>query len=240
LLRTTPGGPACRPTSSMRIWIAPPRIRSRSRTHGSSPRRRRAPAAEGSDPFRQLRRQARGAARCGGRAVRTCLPRGAGRDTRQGGRFSARSAREATVKGRVHDPPCRAVHHACVAPRGHRVPGIVRWPGKIQPHTESDLTVVGSDFYPTVLAAAGLEPPAGRTLDGVNLLPAPEDGREPLSTSAAGAGHDPTRRRRARGRASCFRPFVRCAGGAPCSWITLSTLVVVPRPSGARAWGIAA
>ena len=55
---------------------------------------------------------------------------------------------------------------------GHRVPGIVRWPGRIQPGTESDLVIVGSDFFPTVLTAVGLEPPAGRTLDGVNLLPA--------------------------------------------------------------------
>lgn len=55
---------------------------------------------------------------------------------------------------------------------GHRVPGIVRWPGKIEPGTTSDLPVIGSDFFPTALAAAGLEPPAGVTLDGVNLLPA--------------------------------------------------------------------
>jgi len=67
---------------------------------------------------------------------------------------------------------------------GHRVPGIVRWPGRIQPGTESDLTVVGSDVFPTVLAAAGLAPPAKRTLDGVNLLPAlsgsPIDRPKPL------------------------------------------------------------
>jgi len=55
---------------------------------------------------------------------------------------------------------------------GHRVPGLVRWPGRIQPGAESDLTVIGSDVFPTVLAAAGLAPPAGRKLDGVNLLPA--------------------------------------------------------------------
>jgi arylsulfatase A len=55
---------------------------------------------------------------------------------------------------------------------GHRVPGLVRWPGRIQPGAESDLTVIGSDVFPTVLAAAGLAPPAGLTLDGVNLLPA--------------------------------------------------------------------
>jgi arylsulfatase A len=55
---------------------------------------------------------------------------------------------------------------------GHRVPGLVRWPGRIEPGTVSDLPVIGSDFLPTVLAAADLEPPPGVTLDGVNLLPA--------------------------------------------------------------------
>jgi arylsulfatase A len=55
---------------------------------------------------------------------------------------------------------------------GHRVPGLVRWPGRIEAGTESDLPVVGSDFFPTALAAAGLEPPAGVKLDGLNLVPA--------------------------------------------------------------------
>jgi arylsulfatase A len=55
---------------------------------------------------------------------------------------------------------------------GHRVPGIVRWPGKIEPGSTSDVTVIGSDFFPTVLAATGVEPPPGVTLDGANLLPA--------------------------------------------------------------------
>jgi arylsulfatase A-like enzyme len=55
---------------------------------------------------------------------------------------------------------------------GHRVPGIVRWPGRVEPGTTSDLPVIGSDFFPTALAAAGLEPTAGVKLDGTNLLPA--------------------------------------------------------------------
>jgi len=55
---------------------------------------------------------------------------------------------------------------------GHRVPGIVRWPGKIEPGSTSDLPVIGSDFFPTVLAATGVEPPPGVKLDGANLLPA--------------------------------------------------------------------
>jgi arylsulfatase A len=54
---------------------------------------------------------------------------------------------------------------------GHRVPGLVRWPGNIQPGTESGVPAIGSDFFPTMLAAVGLEPPAGRKLDGMNLMP---------------------------------------------------------------------
>ena len=54
---------------------------------------------------------------------------------------------------------------------GHRVPGLVRWPGKIAAGTESGVPVIGSDFFPTALAAAGIEPPAERKLDGMNMLP---------------------------------------------------------------------
>ena len=52
---------------------------------------------------------------------------------------------------------------------GHRVPGILRWPGKIEPGGVSDLPVIGSDFFPTALKAAGLAPPRGRVLDGVDI-----------------------------------------------------------------------
>jgi choline-sulfatase len=54
---------------------------------------------------------------------------------------------------------------------GHRVPGLIRWPEKIRAGTESGLPMIGSDFFPTALAAAGVAAPAGVTLDGVNLLP---------------------------------------------------------------------
>jgi arylsulfatase A-like enzyme len=59
---------------------------------------------------------------------------------------------------------------------GHRVPGLIRWPGKVEAGGTSDLPVIGSDFFPTALAAAGVEPPAGVKLDGMNLLPALADG----------------------------------------------------------------
>ncbi|MFN3484316.1 MAG: sulfatase [Planctomycetota bacterium] len=54
---------------------------------------------------------------------------------------------------------------------GIRVPGIVRWPGRIPAGTTSDQPVIGSDFFATVCAATGTPPPGDRTLDGVDLLP---------------------------------------------------------------------
>lgn len=53
---------------------------------------------------------------------------------------------------------------------GIRVPGLVRWPGRIPPGSICTEPVIGSDLFPTLLAAAGVSPPADRTLDGVNVL----------------------------------------------------------------------
>lgn len=55
---------------------------------------------------------------------------------------------------------------------GIRVPGLARWPGKIKPGTTSDVPVIGSDMFPTMLGIAGVEVPKDRTLDGVNALAA--------------------------------------------------------------------
>ncbi len=60
---------------------------------------------------------------------------------------------------------------------GIRVPGIVRWPGKIKPGTTSDVPVIGSDLFPTVLAIAGASLPADRVIDGGNLLPLVTEGK---------------------------------------------------------------
>jgi len=54
---------------------------------------------------------------------------------------------------------------------GIRVPGIVRWPGKVPAGAESAVPMIGSDVFPTMLKAAGLDVPTDRVLDGVNLLP---------------------------------------------------------------------
>jgi arylsulfatase A len=64
---------------------------------------------------------------------------------------------------------------------GIRVPGIVRWPGRVKPGGTSDAPVSGVDFLPTVCAVAGIDPPRDRTIDGtsiVSLLEAGELRRE--------------------------------------------------------------
>ena len=55
---------------------------------------------------------------------------------------------------------------------GIRVPGIVRWPGHIEPGTESDIPIIGSDIFATALDVAGVPLPSDRKIDGVSLLPA--------------------------------------------------------------------
>ncbi len=55
---------------------------------------------------------------------------------------------------------------------GIRVPVIVRWPGHTEAGTESDVPIIGSDIFSTVLAIVGEELPSDRTIDGVNLVPA--------------------------------------------------------------------
>lgn len=54
---------------------------------------------------------------------------------------------------------------------GIRVPGIVRWPGKVPARKTTDAIVHMMDVFPTFLAAAGSEPPQPSRLDGTNLLP---------------------------------------------------------------------
>ena len=54
---------------------------------------------------------------------------------------------------------------------GIRVPGLARWPGKISAGSASEVPVVGSDLFPTMLGIAGVKPPADRVIDGVDVLP---------------------------------------------------------------------
>ncbi len=54
---------------------------------------------------------------------------------------------------------------------GIREPMFVSWPGHTKPGTTCDVPVSGIDFYPTFLAAADVDKPAGKVLDGVSILP---------------------------------------------------------------------
>lgn len=54
---------------------------------------------------------------------------------------------------------------------GIRVPLLARWPGKIPEGAVSDLPVHVTDLYPTFLELAGIEKPAGLSLDGLSIAP---------------------------------------------------------------------
>lgn len=64
-----------------------------------------------------------------------------------------------------------------------RAPTCVVWPGRIEPGTEISETVTNLDWYPTLLAAAGVAPPPDVTLRGRNVLPV-------LDGNAAGWDND--------------------------------------------------
>lgn len=59
-------------------------------------------------------------------------------------------------------------HKAQLWEGGHRVPAVVYWPGRIHPG-ESDETVMGFDWFPTIVSLSGAEYPSSRRLDGVDL-----------------------------------------------------------------------
>ena len=54
---------------------------------------------------------------------------------------------------------------------GIRVPWIVRGPGRVPAGSICSTPVISTDCHPTLLAAAGLQPAPGSTLDGLSLIP---------------------------------------------------------------------
>ncbi len=54
---------------------------------------------------------------------------------------------------------------------GHRVPGIIRWPGRVRPGSTTDEPISGVDYLPTVCEIAGVAQPQSGTLDGTSILP---------------------------------------------------------------------
>ena len=54
---------------------------------------------------------------------------------------------------------------------GIRVPGIMRWPGKISVNEVSDVPVGGVDLLPTLCELSGIPVPQDRPLDGTSIVP---------------------------------------------------------------------
>jgi len=54
---------------------------------------------------------------------------------------------------------------------GVRVPLIVKWPGVAKPGSANHTPVIGADFFPTLLAMAGVRGPQSHTVDGESLVP---------------------------------------------------------------------
>lgn len=59
---------------------------------------------------------------------------------------------------------------------GIRVPTFVVWPGTVEPGSVSHEPIVGMDFYPTLVEAAGADLPPDQPIDGVSLLPVLQGG----------------------------------------------------------------
>jgi len=54
---------------------------------------------------------------------------------------------------------------------GIRVPGIIRWPGKVEAGAVCDEPVNGTDILPTLCGIAGVPVPQDRPIDGVDIRP---------------------------------------------------------------------
>ncbi len=70
---------------------------------------------------------------------------------------------------------------------GHRVPFMVRWPGKIQPGSTSDQLVCHTDLFATVAKMLGQNLPDAAAEDSVSILPAFSG--QPIESTRAGVIH---------------------------------------------------
>lgn len=82
-------------------------------------------------------------------------------------------ARFPELRAKGHDPSAgfRGTK-ADIFEGGHRVPFIVRWPGKVTPGTSSDQIVCLNDLFATCAQILGARLPDSAAEDSVNLLPA--------------------------------------------------------------------
>lgn len=73
-------------------------------------------------------------------------------------------------RGTADNSPLRG-HKATMFEGGIRVPCLVRWPGKVPAGQVSGEFLSSMEVFPTLLAAAGIDPPADLKLDGFDMLP---------------------------------------------------------------------
>jgi arylsulfatase A-like enzyme len=101
-------------------------------------------------------------------------------------------ARLEQLRGKGHDP-CNGWRgtKADIWEGGHRVPLIVRWPGKVKPGTASDALVCLTDFMATCADLTGAKLPASAGEDSVSFLPVlrGEAGARTTLVSHSIAGH---------------------------------------------------
>jgi arylsulfatase A-like enzyme len=62
-------------------------------------------------------------------------------------------------------------HKLSINEGGIRVPGLLVWPDKVKSPRTIDTPCFTSDYFPTILAALGIDLPTDRSYDGVSLLP---------------------------------------------------------------------
>ncbi|MBG81593.1 MAG: sulfatase [Phycisphaerae bacterium] len=105
-------------------------------------------------------------------------------------------------KPHLHNAPLRSGKGSAYE-GGIRVPTVIHWPGRTEPGTRSDAVIVTYDLFPTILAAAGVSTPDGKTLDGHDLssilsgeIPDREEDRiigwnQPHQWGASGPGIEP-------------------------------------------------
>jgi len=70
---------------------------------------------------------------------------------------------------------------------GHRIPFIVRWPGKVKPGSTSDQLICLTDLFATVADILGKQVPSGSCEDSVSFLSALSG--KPIKSSRAGVIH---------------------------------------------------
>jgi arylsulfatase A-like enzyme len=63
---------------------------------------------------------------------------------------------------------------------GHRVPFIVRWPGKVKAGSKCDQTIVHTDLFATIAEVTGARLPEGAAEDSVSWLSLLKGGRKPV------------------------------------------------------------